>query len=1197
MWKLKKIAKRLVEKKLVFRNKDIKLICQDRCLKLFYRDIELSDDIGVHASILVDNTWFDSHQGIWQINVKENTLHITIDWKDLPIRQLWNIKKVGDGFMCAVYIDVKEKINIKRLQAGIILKEDYNQWFSGVEKGNFPDFTNSWLNIFRQDLTSKVFGVKNDNGLANIIFENLRSGQSLLQNTPISVARSRVLHIEVDNHDEVLLPKRYKYFCFALFAVKEKEEFLKLQTEKINRSLKLKQLQDGNLKIKLDSTKLKLYWQDREITTEQGLHAALLINNEWHDSSKCKWEIESINEKCVLINIDWRPLPIAQTWQLLLANGNSFLWQTKILSKDEAINIEQQTLGLVLKSEYKEWFSGAECGVFPEQFEKWQPMTRENLNATVGVKNYYFYPGIMFKNKGVQQAELLVQNGDANSKARFVQAIQKNKPKQSCEQSQAFDFSQEVTFVEDISKIEDYIQQKTDEIILQRGIERDNVRLIADGQRLRIFYKGNELTTDIGMHTAICSNDYWYYSGDLKLDWIIDKQTPYKFTITVDFRPLFPVIQIWELSIDDNTMINWTGFMELKEPVQIQERKAGIILQDSYARWFNSFEHGFFPQEFMIWHDIIRSRNTENFGVFPEGNLPGVMFAIDANHLSLIQNTDKNISGRAFQAQRVEIEETRQYNIGTFEFFRGQIKIVEDERVIKDFIKDATPLLLEEEAIYFYGDSEELHNRIAGTDEFTKKIERIKSLKKEGKNTNIKIGVSRYNFFKLHEVIQFVMGILGKYIDLRSLKLNIFPASKLRRHFIEYLEELKTILPPDMNIRLVLVDDKLFDIITEIYTQATRGNERQLLRLLGVICEHAFIGPQIVVMDPYHRCNANCIHCWVHTPTINHPQSFLNAKLDFELYKKTIDDLSELFADLIIFQGDGEPLLYDKFFEMVRYARNKGLKVSFFTNGILLNKKVARELIDLGIEEVFCSFPAGKAQTYAMINTKQNQKVFYKVLENLKYLCDLKKELKVDKPRLIMTHVIHTMNAQELIDMAKNDIEIGANIMRFYLIRLDKNIEFLKLTKNDLEIIKISMSKIKELAKDKPIKLLDTTDFQLDHFEQETGSWSKDIFLEKGCTLGWNFCLIPAQGDISFCCHLRTVGYLKKNSFKEIWASKEYDRFRYQAKFLKKHAKAKFLNGTPLFDEYCGHCDTHQVIRDVWNQMKLYGLEKFINVT
>jgi len=71
---------------------------------------------------------------------------------------------------------------------------------------------------------------------------------------------------------------------------------------------------------------------------------------------------------------------------------------------------------------------------------------------------------------------------------------------------------------------------------------------------------------------------------------------------------------------------------------------------------------------------------------------------------------------------------------------------------------------------------------------------------------------------------------------------------------------------------------------------------------------------------------------------------------------------------------------------------------------------------------------------------------------------------------------------------------------------------------------------------------------------------------------------------------------LKEKSFKEIWNSEEYRRFRYKAKFLSQHTKDSLLDGKPLFDDYCQHCDTHQVIRDVWERCRFYKLEKFLDV-
>ncbi len=1164
-----------------FANGPAVLRARRQLLELVFANNRLSSDICMHTSVLINGQWFSSSEGLWSIEKRKDTLHITIDWKKIPIRHLWQIRRIENGFNWVVYMDVKRDVKIERMLCGIMLKNDYEKWISAIEEGDFPFFSKSWENIFLQDPEAKLLGVRNREQNPAVIFENLQHGQLLLQNSP-NVIQSRALRLEQDFHNEMFKANRYKPFNLNLYLLESREKTDDFLVEKNKQLLEQRQLKEGKLKLELEHSTIHLYWDELKLTANQGLHAALMVNEEWFDSSYAQWKVQRINGQCIYIDVDWRPLPIKQSWQLTINNGVSFGWKVKTeLNEKRAGLISKMSLGLVLNPDYKEWLGGYESGKFPVDFGSWQEMIEDLPEGAIGLKNAENLPGILFKNTVGYKAKLLVQNGDRKSKARFLQSVR----------TDGFEFHQQIKIVEDRKSIEDFIKEKMDEEILRSGISADNMKLVCSKGKVRLFWKDKEVTTDIGLHSAVCSGGRWYDSGKMK--WDIDKISEKKLKVYVDFNP-FPAIQTWELDFSSENAFSWKISMKLTNPVEITEHKAGIILNGAYKEWFNSFEQGKFPEKFSYWHDIIRNRDGETFGTYPVNGLPGVMFSIDDKHLSLIQNTDEFIKGRVFQGQVVETEETKMHPKQEFTCFWGSIKLVEDSKQIQEHRKKVQPLALDSEAVYLYADTAALHNRIAGIDEFNEKVKKIKDLNKKGRQVNVTIGVSRYNFFRLGEILKFALNCNGRNTDLRSLKLNVFPLRRLRRNFIEYLEELKKIAKSHGNISFTLIDSDLFKLITAVCAQADAGNERQLLRLLGVICEHAFIGPAIIVMDPYHRCNANCIHCWVHTPGVTHPKEYYEMKLEYEKFKAIADDLGDLMVDLIIFQGDGEPLMHDRFFDMVKYARAKGIQVSFFTNGILLNKANAENALKNGISEIFCSLPAGSAKTFAKINTKQSEKTFDTILSNLKYLCKIKQKMN-NKPRLIMTHVIHNQNAHELLEMAKNDIEIGADVMRFYLIRLDENIEFLKLKPEDLEKIKSSLAQIKEMAKGKDIQLLDTTDFQLDNFEQKSGSWSGNVFLERGCTLGWNFCLIPASGEVSFCCHLRTVGYLAEKGFKDIWNSSDYKRFRYQAKFLSENAKAKFLNGTSLFDEYCQHCDTHQVIRDVWDQFKLYNLEGFFS--
>lgn len=503
---------------------------------------------------------------------------------------------------------------------------------------------------------------------------------------------------------------------------------------------------------------------------------------------------------------------------------------------------------------------------------------------------------------------------------------------------------------------------------------------------------------------------------------------------------------------------------------------------------------------------------------------------------------------------------------------------------------------LKDDGCCFFGHFDELHERVSGKKgDFIRIIDQLKEIISNNGRITLRIGVTRYNFFCLDDIVKMCLNLKSIKEDVRFSSFNIFPVDKIIKNFIEYVNGIKEKIK-DLDIELILCDDELVEILQVIQFHGQRGkiSDKELIRLLGVISENAFIGPQTIVFDPYHKCNIKCKHCFIHNPLIYHPQEFLDRKFDYHMFKSIIDDAAELKTDGIILQGDGEPLLYDKFFDMLRYARSKNIGVLFFTNGSLISEKEAKEIVDLGVREIYCSFPAGTPQTYEVVTTTSTKETFHTIVKNLKRLMQIKKESGKHDPRLTMTHVIHTLNHHELIDMAETDAEIGTDAARFYLIRLDDNNKHLKLSDRELGIIKKDLPVAARIFKDNNIDFVDNIKFQLEHYDNNTGAWSKDIFLQEGCTIGWYFCLIPALYDVSMCCHLRTVGYLNKQSFKELWNSREYRRYRIMAKFLKNNTDFAFPNGVKLYDEHCEHCDNHQTLLTNLENLHRLGLYKFV---
>ncbi|MBW1813309.1 MAG: radical SAM protein [Deltaproteobacteria bacterium] len=525
------------------------------------------------------------------------------------------------------------------------------------------------------------------------------------------------------------------------------------------------------------------------------------------------------------------------------------------------------------------------------------------------------------------------------------------------------------------------------------------------------------------------------------------------------------------------------------------------------------------------------------------------------------------------------------------------VSIIELKTFKKSFWKNlVTRKSLSEDNICFGGENAELDNRVydSNDNQYSEKIKLLRDRIKSFQPVHVEISISRYNFFKLHLIAQCYLNYFeDSKTKLPEITFSPYPLSDIMNSFNKYIKMLVSFLPK--HFTLELYDSKLEAMLLEFQRLAVKNDidEDNLIRLLGVICEHAFIGPQQIVIDPHHRCNANCSHCWVHTPNVTHTKEFLNMTFPMERYKEIIDDASELKVGTIVLQGDGEPLLHPDSLEMLRYARAKGLGVKFFTNGILLGEKAASTVVEIGVNEIYCSVPAGTPETYHLINSKQPPDTYNEVVNNIRRLMRIKKESGKTNPYVIATHVIHTQNYHELVKIAQDDVYEDVDAARFYLIRLDVMNSFLQLQPNEIDKIKKQIPIVKKILKKGNVTFIDNIKFQLANYCNRDGSWSKNIFLQQGCIVGWYYNLIPAKGDISFCCHLRTVGDLTKERFKDIWTSPRYEKWRIQGKHFKKNKNAMFLNNQPLFDEHCTHCDNHQIILEVYSDLERFNLKKY----
>lgn len=134
-------------------------------------------------------------------------------------------------------------------------------------------------------------------------------------------------------------------------------------------------------------------------------------------------------------------------------------------------------------------------------------------------------------------------------------------------------------------------------------------------------------------------------------------------------------------------------------------------------------------------------------------------------------------------------------------------------------------------------------------------------------------------------------------------------------------------------------------------------------------------------------CPNNCLFC-------SSCSSIDKRKIiDFELFKRTIDHLLTKGGIEEISLSGGEPLLHPNIFEMIKYCKDKNIRVVLFTSGIVRRKTIdemckkyipnyifsgidKKELLllkEIGLDKIVFDFQGAEVDTYNTLMGTKNQ--------------------------------------------------------------------------------------------------------------------------------------------------------------------------------------------------------------------------------
>lgn len=178
--------------------------------------------------------------------------------------------------------------------------------------------------------------------------------------------------------------------------------------------------------------------------------------------------------------------------------------------------------------------------------------------------------------------------------------------------------------------------------------------------------------------------------------------------------------------------------------------------------------------------------------------------------------------------------------------------------------------------------------------------------------------------------------------------------------------------------------------------------------------------PIMLTIEPTLKCNSNCIMC-------NRNFSRVETKaaegfLSWETFNKIKPFFK--YADSVLFEGFGEPLLHPDYLIMLREIKKSVPFVYFYSNGILITEKIGKELVDSGIDMISISIGGATRDTYKKI---RGIDAFDTVVENLCMVNEYKIKMNRKKPILSFNVVAMNSLLDELEALVHLADEIGVS--------------------------------------------------------------------------------------------------------------------------------------------------------------------------
>jgi radical SAM protein with 4Fe4S-binding SPASM domain len=264
--------------------------------------------------------------------------------------------------------------------------------------------------------------------------------------------------------------------------------------------------------------------------------------------------------------------------------------------------------------------------------------------------------------------------------------------------------------------------------------------------------------------------------------------------------------------------------------------------------------------------------------------------------------------------------------------------------------------------------------------------------------------------------------------------------------------------------------------------------------------------PLTVQLDLTYRCNERCIHC------------YLDHDDHGEMTTAEIKDLLDQMADAGVFYltiSGGEIMMRRDFFEILEHARARTFSINLKTNGVLIRKKEAARLRELGVERIQISIYSHRAEVHDAITKMPGS--FRQSIEAVRFL-------RAQGLRVTMANVLMVQNSHDYQSVKALAAELDAKFI------IDPTVTPMMDGDRSILNLNVDQATLQGVFRDGALV------GNVEEFCTPPRSVDEEALNMLPCSAGHTACYVSPYGDVYPCVQFPLPsGNVRRTKFVDIW--------------------------------------------------------------